>query len=409
MKTKPFLILLSIIPIVFLSGCSSEPPAGHPSNTAWYQPGVSAEQTERDLAACQYDAMVNAGGYSVQGNTVGQTVLLGMFAQSAQRSRENQMIQSRMTALGYSLVNTNSPLLKTVPIADVNLVEIEKAKAENGDAEAQFDLGNLYCTGYTNTVCSVAIDYTESIKWFQKAADQNYPNIQLPLASAYARRSILEQHDCNLDGALADCNKAIEIKPDVTELYILRGALKKCNGDLDGAMADYNNVIALNPNDAVAYAGRGDVRYDLQKFADALADFRMSSELNPNVQVQDYCHINIWLARARLGEEGAATTELQAYLDARKAETPDNWPLTIGSFLTGHIAEPELFKAAENSEEQTDEQCCQAYFVAGSKRLLEGDKITATDYFEKCLATGCNSFAEHIDATAELKNLKTPE
>lgn len=221
----------------------------------------------------------------MQGNTVGQTVLLGMVAQSAQRSRENQMIQSRMTALGYSLVNTNSPLLKTVPIADVNLVEIERAKAENGDAEAQFDLGNLYCTGYTNTVCSVATDYTESIKWFKKAADQNYPNIELPLASAYARRSILEQHDCDLDGALADCNKAIEIKPDLTELYILRGALKKCNGDLDGAMADYNNVIALNPKDALAYAGRGDVSYDLQQFADALADFRMSTELNPNVQV----------------------------------------------------------------------------------------------------------------------------
>jgi hypothetical protein len=96
---------------VLVSGCASGPPPGHPSNMTWYQPGVSAEQTERDLAACQYNAIVNAGGYSVQGSTLGQTMLLGMVAQSAQQNKESLMVQSQMAALGYSLVKTNSPLL----------------------------------------------------------------------------------------------------------------------------------------------------------------------------------------------------------------------------------------------------------------------------------------------------------
>lgn len=344
----------------------------------------------------------------MQGNTVGQTMLLGMLAQSAQQSRENQMIQSRMAALGYSLVKTNSALLKLVPIADVNIIEIEKAKAEKGDAEAQFNLGNLYNMGYTNNVCGVAADCSESIKWFQKAADQNYPNIQLPLASAYARRSYLEQHNCDLDGALTDCNKAIETKPDVTGFYTFRANLKRYKGDLDGAMSDYNNIIALNPNDSFAHAGRGEVYYDLQKFTDALADFRKSCQLNSRVQIQDFCQINIWLCRARLGELDAATKELQTYLDNRKTGAPDYWPLKMGSFLAGQLTEPELFKAAENTDKQTDDkQHCEAYLTAGSKRLIEGDKTTASDYFEKCLATGCNNFDEYCDATAELKNLKT--
>ncbi len=408
MKLKRFIPVF--LTLIYVAGCASTPPpTGHPSNMAWYQPGVSAQQTDRDLATCQYYAEANEGGYSVQGNTVGQTMLLGMFAQSAQQSRENQMIQSRMTALGYSLVKTNSPLLKIVPIAGANIVEVEKAKAENGDPEAQFNLGNFYYMGYTNNVCGVAIDYTEAIKWFQKAADQNYPDVQFPLASAYARRSYLEQYNCDLDGALTDCNKAIEIKSDVTEFYVYRGTLRRYKGDLDGAMADYNNVIALNPKDALAYAGRGEVYYDLRKFADALADFRKSAELNSNVQFQDYSHINIWLCQARLGEQDAATKELQTYLDNRKAGTPDNWPLVISSFLTGQLTESQLFKAAENADKKTDdEQHCEAYLIAGSKRLIEDDKTTASNYFEKCLATGCNNFDEYADATAELRSLKTP-
>jgi lipoprotein NlpI len=402
MKLKWFIPVF--LALIYIAGCASAPPpTGHPSNMAWYQPGVSAEQTGRDLAACQYYAMVNAGGYSVQGDTVGQTMLLGVIAQSAQQSRENQLIQSRMIALGYSLVKTNSPLFNAVPIADANIIEIEKTKAEKGDAEAQFNLGNLYYTGYTNNVCGVAIDYTESINWFQKAADQNYPNIQPPLAYAYARRSYLEQRNCDLDGALADCNKAIEVKPDVTAFYVFRGTLRRYKGDLDGAMTDFNNVIALNPKDAFANAARGEVYYDLQKFADALADFRKSCELNSNVQSQDYSHINIWLSRARLGEQDAATKELQTYLDNRKIGTPDDWPLKVGSFLTGQTTEPELFKGAVNMDKQKDdEQHCEAYLIAGTKRLIEGDKTTASDYFEKCLATGCNDFDEYSDAKAEL-------
>ena len=87
-----------------------------------------------------------------------------------------------------------------------------------------------------------------------------------------------------------------------------------------------------------------------------------------------------------------------------------DWPLKVGTFLTGQLTEPELFKAAENSDKQTDdEHHCEAYLIAGSKRLIEGDKTTASDYFEKCLAMGCNDFDEYSDAKAELTYLKTSE
>jgi lipoprotein NlpI len=411
MKLKRFIPVF--LTLIYVAGCASAPPpTGHPSNMAWYQPGVSAEQTGRDLAACQYYAMVNAGGYSVQGDTVGQTMVLGMFAQSAQQNRENQMIQSRMAALGYSLVKTNSPLLAIVPVANMKTAQFKvandkiEAKAESGDAGAQYQLGSLYYTGDFG----VTKDFTEAIKWYQKAFDQNYPNMQLPLASAYTQRGNLEQMQGDLDGALSDFNKAIEIKPDFTEVYCVRGYVKQCKGDLDGAFIDYNKVIEMNPRLAYAYFSRGLLNYDSHKFTDALADFNKSRELGLDAQQQDYSSFYIWLIEARLGEQDSATKELQTYLDNRKIGTPDDWPSKVGHFLAGQLSEPDFFKAAENTDQQTNNgQHCEAYFYSGSKRLVEGDKITATDYFNKCLATELKSFEEYGSAAAELKYLKTSE
>ena len=411
MKLKRFIPVF--LTLIYVAGCASAPPpTGHPSSMTWYQPGVSAGQTERDLAACQYYAMVNAGGYSVQGDTLGQTMVLGMVAQSAQQSRENQLIQSRMTSLGYSLVKTNSPLLNSVPIADTRPGPFEnanakiRARAEGGDADAQYQLGTLYYTGdfgFTK-------DFTEAIKWYQKAADQNYPNMQLPLASAYAMRGALEQKERDLDRALADFNKAIEVKPDFTEMYMIRGFVKQYKGDSDGAMADYCKAIELNPKFAGAYCGKSLANYDSRNFTDALADIRKACELGLDADIVDYCHLYIWLIQARLGEKDNANKELQTYWNGRKAGTPDDWPSNVAGFLTGQLTEARFFKAAENTDNQTDQkQHCEAYFYAGSKRLIEGDKTTASEYFKKCLATGCNNIDEYHSAAAELTGLKTSE
>jgi lipoprotein NlpI len=145
--------------------------------------------------------------------------------------------------------------------------------------------------------------------------------------------------------------------------------------------------------------------YDLREFTNALADFRKSCELGSPCQDDSFFHA--WLVRARLGEKEAATEELQTYWNSRQTGTLDDWPSKIGSFLTGQLAEPDFLKEAENSDKQKDnEQHCEAYFYAGSKRLLEGDKITATDYFEKCRPTDVKDFSEYQSATAELKSLK---
>jgi uncharacterized protein len=52
--------------------------------------------------------------------------------------------------------------------------------ADNGNAEAQFALGNIFYEGQ-----GVLQNYTESVKWFRKAADQGYVHAQYKLGVIY--------------------------------------------------------------------------------------------------------------------------------------------------------------------------------------------------------------------------------
>jgi len=208
----------------------------------------------------------------------------------------------------------------------------------------------------------------------------------------------------DLGEGFVDYTKGIQLYPDDALTYTLSGLVKAARGDLDGALADYNKSIELNPKFAGAYHSRGCLRYDAQKFPDALIDFRKEDELDASL---DYGHFRVWLIRARLGEKEAATKELQAYLDNRKTGKPDDWAAQIARFLAGELAEPEFLKAAENADRTKEAgQLCEAWFYAGTKYLIDGDKAKAAEYFDKCVATGESGFYEYRSAAAELKAMK---
>lgn len=102
---------LSLVCIIFLSGCAS-PKTGCPSNQVWYQPGKNTEQTKRDLAACQNEALVYGHSYSpIPADSAGRAIALGMIDAGFESHRENKIVRTCMIAKGYKIVGTNSPLL----------------------------------------------------------------------------------------------------------------------------------------------------------------------------------------------------------------------------------------------------------------------------------------------------------
>src|ERR1039458_7799124 len=98
----------------------------------------------------------------------------------------------------------------------------------------------------------------------------------------YFNRGNVKAQKGDLDGAMADYTKAIELKPDYAKAYSNRGLVKRGKGDLDGASADFNKTIELNPSLAQPYYNRGNVKAENNDLYGAIADFTKAIELKPD-------------------------------------------------------------------------------------------------------------------------------
>jgi lipoprotein NlpI len=259
---------------------------------------------------------------------------------------------------------------------------------------------NCYGRGYTQAITG---NWAAALTNLDQAIGlrNDYPE-------AYLVRGTVQQAKGDFDAALENFEKAIRLKPDLAEAYFNRGSVKLTKSDLSGAFIDYNEAIKLNSEliskTVPALGMLGCRHYDRQQFTNALVAFGKACELSSSY---DYVRFRIWLIRSRLGQTGAATKELKAYLDKRKTANGEDWAANIGEFLVGELPESALFKAAESRDkERNPERFCEAWFYAGTKRLIAGDKRTATTYFETCIATGAKDLTEYSSAAAELRFLK---
>ena len=127
-------------------------------------------------------------------------------------------------------------------------------------------------------------------------------------AEAYNNRGNARSESGNKQGAIADYTIAIELKPDYAEAYSNRGVNRSKLGDKQGAIADYSKAIELKPDDAYAYSNRGNVRDHLGDKKGAIADCTKAIELKP-----DYAEAynNRGIARYELGDKQGAIEDVQ--------------------------------------------------------------------------------------------------
>ena len=99
------------------------------------------------------------------------------------------------------------------------------------------------------------------------------------VAYALFSRGFAKDKFGDLNGALLDYNRAIELKPDYANALLNRGYAKYELGDLEGALLDYNKLIELEPDDASAFNNRGIVKQKLEDFNGALIDYDRAIKL----------------------------------------------------------------------------------------------------------------------------------
>jgi len=75
------------------------------------------------------------------------------------------------------------PLAVQPSEADRKMLADLRAKAKEGDAPSQYELGRAFALGQHG----LATNYAEAVKWFRKAAEQNFAEAQCNLGRCYAR------------------------------------------------------------------------------------------------------------------------------------------------------------------------------------------------------------------------------
>src|ERR1039458_7418306 len=111
--------------------------------------------------------------------------------------------------------------------ADRKLLADIRAKAEKGEAKSQVELGNVFYFGSLG----VATNYVEAVKWYRKAAEQDYADAQFNLGNCY--------HDG--EGVAKDYVEAVKWYRKAAEQSYAKAEynLGNCYADGRGVAKDY--------------------------------------------------------------------------------------------------------------------------------------------------------------------------
>jgi tetratricopeptide (TPR) repeat protein len=182
-------------------------------------------------------------------------------------------------------LSTNVSAQPATPEAAVNLFKNALKKTGNGDFDGAIE-------DYTRAiVLSSRIDASKyngnrSGNSFAGADDASADNVSIVdpfTASAYTNRGVARYQKGDLEGALADLDLAIRMRPSLATAYLNRAAVHRAVGNLEAALKDLDRANALQKDFFEALSNRGSVRYDLGDTQGALSDLNRAIDLNDRV------------------------------------------------------------------------------------------------------------------------------
>ena len=176
-----------------------------------------------------------------------------------------------------------------------------------------------------------------NIEW-QTRALRHMPHF----AKAYLDRGEARVRKDDLDGALADLDRAVALRPDLAVTWLNRGGVKSMKKDLDGALTDFNRAAELDPSHGLAFANRAVIRLQKGDAAGAEKDATRAIDLAPG-RAESYATRG--RARAQLLDFAAA---LDDYSRAVALRPDDPNQHQIRGFLRVLLVTRDAPRAAEH-------------------------------------------------------------
>ena len=121
-------------------------------------------------------------------------------------------------------------------------------------------------------------------------------------------RGIEKAKNGDLDGAIADFDRAAELNPKDDAPYYNRAQAKRLKNDTAGAIADYTRAIELGSTNPAAYNNRGNARAENDDRDGAIADYTRAIELKPDYARAYY---NRAVARKDKGDTKGAAADFK--------------------------------------------------------------------------------------------------
>lgn len=126
----------------------------------------------------------------------------------------------------------------------------------------------------------------------------------------YRARATQQMNANDLDAALADLDKAIELKPGDAGSFVDKGIIFTRKDKPEMALDQYSKAIELNASYGLAYFNRGMVKERMGKTDDALADFQKAASLDANDELAKAAVSRIKTAQAEAAAKAAEATRL---------------------------------------------------------------------------------------------------
>ncbi len=157
-------------------------------------------------------------------------------------------------------------------------------------------------------------------------------------------RGIEKAKNDDLDGAIADFDRAMKLNPKDDAPYYNRAQARRLKKDAAGAIADYTRAIELGSTNPAAYNNRGNARAENNDRDGAIADYTRAIELKPDYARAYY---NRAMAKQAKGDKAGAEADFKTAekLDPElaseesAADSKDNHPsgATTVSLLDGKL------------------------------------------------------------------------
>ena len=190
--------------------------------------------------------------------------------------------------------------------------------------------------------------------------------------------------------------------------YNNRGIAYRNKGLYDQAIADYSKAIALGPKFVNAYTNRGNAYYDEGLYAPAETDFAKAIELDPMFGYPYLRLLNVaWMLKRN---DTAAINQLRKYVSSNDTAGVMH---AVAAYYTsaGKVGEKYVLTEIRKGkdERRRGEMLCEVYFFLGVKRLVDGNKQGAAEYFARSIETDETDCDEYYGSKAMLNRGQGPD